>query len=222
MPKPNSPTKSYSGFTLIELLIVVAIIGILLSVGAAAYSAAQRNARNGQRQSDLVKISSALEQYYQDHNQYPTTPYNSGLARYDTQRAGQDCTAGGDALCCLLGGASASSIGICRSIDGVYKTYLTQVPIDPRYSNRSDVNAYYGYQSSGQFFTLLTKDYEGASAASLGQNFLTAANIGLPNSLKGPPPGVSMSQTDVYNSATAWLTGTGSSTNQYFVRSTRL
>jgi len=63
--------KPQSAFTLIELLIVVAIIAVLVSLGAVAYSTAQKNARNAQRQSDLKKISLALEKYYSDHGEYP-------------------------------------------------------------------------------------------------------------------------------------------------------
>src|SRR3990172_10027955 len=61
------------GFTLVELLVVVAIIAILVSVGAVSYSTAQRNARNAQRASDLNKIALALEEFYSDHGFYPST-----------------------------------------------------------------------------------------------------------------------------------------------------
>ena len=63
--------KSPKGFTFIELLIAIAIISIMVSIGAVSFSAAQRQGRDAQRKSDLGKIASALEQYYADNNAYP-------------------------------------------------------------------------------------------------------------------------------------------------------
>ena len=64
---------SKKGFSLIELLIVIAIIGILVSIGLAAFSRAQTQARDGQRKADIEQIRGALEQYYADNNHYPAT-----------------------------------------------------------------------------------------------------------------------------------------------------
>lgn len=69
--------KSSTGFTLIELLIVIAIIGILISIGLAAFSRAQTQARDGERKADIEQIRGALEQYYSDYNVYP--PTSAGL-----------------------------------------------------------------------------------------------------------------------------------------------
>ncbi|HUD18867.1 MAG TPA: prepilin-type N-terminal cleavage/methylation domain-containing protein [Patescibacteria group bacterium] len=61
-----------SAFTLIELLIVIAIIGILISIGVASYAQAQIKSRNARRQGDMKAAQSAIEQYYADNNgQYP-------------------------------------------------------------------------------------------------------------------------------------------------------
>ncbi|OGY25366.1 MAG: hypothetical protein A2Z11_00720 [Candidatus Woykebacteria bacterium RBG_16_43_9] len=53
----------------------MAIIAILISIGLAAFTRAQAQARDGQRQSDLRNIQGALEQYYSDNNVYPSDPY---------------------------------------------------------------------------------------------------------------------------------------------------
>ncbi len=59
------------GFTLLEVLVVVAIIGILISIGTAAYTSAQKKSRDGRRQGDLRSIQNAFEQYYADNSAYP-------------------------------------------------------------------------------------------------------------------------------------------------------
>lgn len=68
--------KRGAGFTMLELLIVIAIIGILVSMGTVAYSSAQKRARDSKRVSDMKAIQSGLEQYYADNNSYPAAGSN--------------------------------------------------------------------------------------------------------------------------------------------------
>lgn len=63
--------RSKKGFTLIELLIVVAIISILVSIGAVSFSRVQIQGRDTTRKADLQEVASALEQFYSDNNAYP-------------------------------------------------------------------------------------------------------------------------------------------------------
>ena len=60
------------GFTLLELVVVIAILGILLSIGFVFYQRALANARDQQRITDLSNVKIALEQYFADDNfDYP-------------------------------------------------------------------------------------------------------------------------------------------------------
>lgn len=59
------------GFTLIEVLTVIAIIGILASLGGYTYAAALTRSRDNQRIADLQFIRNGLEQFYLDNRNYP-------------------------------------------------------------------------------------------------------------------------------------------------------
>ncbi len=202
--------KFQTGFTLIELLIVIAIIAMLVSFGAVAYSTAQKNARNSQRAADLQKISAALEQYYADHHFYPTTNMNGHVpAQFET--AGRFTNV--DKITCLLGGTIASNMTkfvnnwSCTQdasgnlIPGPYNVYLgngiqSGIPRDP-------INDYYAYASNGQTYVLVTQCYEGTP--STGHLFTTS--------------------NPYYNEATIWSGGLNTVscskpwTNQYYITS---
>jgi len=68
-------------FTLLEILVVIGIIGIMVAMGTASYSTAQKKARDAKRKTDLRTIQNALEQYYSVCNYlYPTpAPASPGL-----------------------------------------------------------------------------------------------------------------------------------------------
>jgi type II secretion system protein G len=59
------------GFTLVELLIVIAILGVLVTVGLAGFRSSQARGRDAQRKSNLKQLSSALELYFSDYEAYP-------------------------------------------------------------------------------------------------------------------------------------------------------
>ena len=50
------------GFTLLELLVVIGIISILVALGTASYSTAQKKARDAKRKGDVRSIINAFEQ----------------------------------------------------------------------------------------------------------------------------------------------------------------
>ena len=61
MKKP-SPTRKLFGFTLLELLVVISIIGILVAIGAASFSVAQRQGRDARRRADMKSFQNCIEQ----------------------------------------------------------------------------------------------------------------------------------------------------------------
>ena len=64
--------KGTSGFTIVELLIVIAIIGILATIGTLGFSRTQTMTRDAQRSSKSTVIAEALEKYYDKNGEYPS------------------------------------------------------------------------------------------------------------------------------------------------------
>ncbi|MBQ6449452.1 type II secretion system protein [bacterium] len=58
---------SKKAFTLIEVMVVVAIIGILASMGISSYTRALQNGRDARRKSDLDEVRKALQIYWAEH-----------------------------------------------------------------------------------------------------------------------------------------------------------
>lgn len=64
---PGNPSRK-SGFTLLELLVVISILGILMAMGAVAFSTAQRKSRDSKRRQDVLQQQKAFEQYAADND----------------------------------------------------------------------------------------------------------------------------------------------------------
>ena len=65
--------KNKKGFTIIELLIVIAIIGLLATISIVALNGARQKGRDAKRVGDIRQIQTALELYYSNYGEYPTT-----------------------------------------------------------------------------------------------------------------------------------------------------
>lgn len=65
-------------FTLIELLIVIAIIGILISISVVGWVSVSQRGRDSTRKSDLTRLKQALQQMYSDQRIYPRFDSTSG------------------------------------------------------------------------------------------------------------------------------------------------
>lgn len=64
--------QSKRGFTLIEILIVVGIVALIGTFAAIAVNAARSKQRDATRLSHVRQIQSALEEYFNETNAYPT------------------------------------------------------------------------------------------------------------------------------------------------------
>lgn len=63
--------KAEQGFTLIELLIVMAIMGILITIAQPSLKQSLFKAREAVLKEDLYQIREAIDQYYVDNGKYP-------------------------------------------------------------------------------------------------------------------------------------------------------
>jgi general secretion pathway protein G len=70
-PSPDYPIER--GFTLIELLVVLTLIIILSTIGMAQYQRSVTYAKEATLKEDLFRMRDAIDQYYADKNQYPST-----------------------------------------------------------------------------------------------------------------------------------------------------
>jgi general secretion pathway protein G len=71
---PNYPIREPArGFTLIELMVVLSLMVILATMGLVQYRNSQIHAKEAVLREDLFRIRYAIDQYYADKNQYPST-----------------------------------------------------------------------------------------------------------------------------------------------------
>ncbi|SOF00442.1 type II secretion system protein G (GspG) [Burkholderia sp. OK233] len=66
-------TRRYRGFTLIELVVVMAIIGLLLTIALPRYMHSIERGKEQVRQQNVAVMRDAIDKYYGDNGQYPET-----------------------------------------------------------------------------------------------------------------------------------------------------
>lgn len=123
--------KSRLGFTLIESLTVVAIIGILVSLGIYMITQAQRQARDATRKSDVAAIAQGFEARFLDK----TCATESAVGQYP----GTELPKGANGRYLWRKVSELSSAVACNP----FSDYLPTIPTDP-----SNVNAPYYFNLS--------------------------------------------------------------------------
>ena len=70
---------STKGFTLIELIVVIAIIGILATIGTSSYSNVLKSSRDTKRKTDMIELKKAILRYNIETGKYPAGPLTGAL-----------------------------------------------------------------------------------------------------------------------------------------------
>ncbi len=111
----SSSRSSRLGFTLLELLVVISIIGILVAMGAAAFTNAQQKSRNARRRADMKSIQTAMEQYYSlNDSVYPASC--NGLGAILTPFPSDPKSSNPDYTCEVT--ANETAYCACASLEG--------------------------------------------------------------------------------------------------------
>ena len=74
--------SSSDGFTLLELIVVVAVLGILVAIAIQQFQLHRARAIDASMRSDLKNAALAMESYYGEFLQYPTTEAAIRLVGY--------------------------------------------------------------------------------------------------------------------------------------------
>jgi len=78
----HRPVRRAQGFTMIELVIVMAMLGLLLSLALPQYMAALDRGREQVLQSNLAALREAIDKYYGDRGRYPDSLEDLVTQRY--------------------------------------------------------------------------------------------------------------------------------------------
>lgn len=157
------------GYTFIELMLVVGIISLLAVVLLIYINplVQYQRARDKQRKSDLAQIQRALEQYYNDNNQYPVSDANFQIVD--------------------------ASVGVI-SWGGTWPGYMKNVPKDSRsgyrYAYYRPINLATGnpYPSVYYLYTILERPQDDPGACP--SNFCQSASGAGANMCKTSVPSV--------------------------------
>lgn len=111
--------KTTSGFTLIELMVVMAILAILLAIGAGAFTSSMKKGRDATRKANLRAITNALDMYFNDNGRYPSDDGTGGI---------KGC-GGGVGLSPTPAPAACTVNGAFKDVNNTL--YMQQLPTDP-------------------------------------------------------------------------------------------
>lgn len=109
-------TKQQQGFSLIEILIVMAIIGLLVTIALTSFGVVRSKSRDAKRLADIRQINSAIQIYINDIGHAPYV----GTYNCDTSNGTGTCQAVVD-----------SNSGAWAQLAADLNPYLPSLPHDP-------------------------------------------------------------------------------------------
>jgi len=136
----NIFNKKSLGFTLIELMVVIAIIGILATIGYASFDEARQQARDKVRMASLKELQLSIELYRAQTGVYPVADSACPGANTDFYGPGP-------------GPVSGDFVTCENYIAGLVPGFIAALPRDPNRENEAGVGFY--YQSNGTSYKLM-------------------------------------------------------------------
>lgn len=107
----KSAARRYAGFTIIELVTIIAVIGILLTIGVASFSSSQSRAKKEEAVAVAEKAKLMLNSYFSEKDRYPRT--QTALTNYLTLKGDtKSATALGDTTKYVFEGTTGAG-GTC-------------------------------------------------------------------------------------------------------------
>ena len=79
----QQPYRFWEGFTLLEVLLVLAIVGILMTLAAGGYADYMEDVRNDRAVVEMRVLEARLQQYYADYARFPGSLDDIGGAPVD-------------------------------------------------------------------------------------------------------------------------------------------
>jgi prepilin-type N-terminal cleavage/methylation domain-containing protein len=125
------------GFTLLELLVVIAIIGVLSSIILANLASARSEARDAARATLVREMRNAMELYYSERGEYPTSHDDAGNVETNYNAVGA-----------LPGDFDGTLAGTVRETN--LSNYYSDEPRDPIAPATE-----YGYATDGNGYAIL-------------------------------------------------------------------
>lgn len=141
-------------FTLVELVVVVTIFAILAAAVYVAIDPTRRinEARNADRNEDLVELVDALARYEKDNGASYQALEEAAVGNYYMIGT---CTAGAESACALKETQSN-----CIDLAGLTASYLEAIPMDP-VTGSPEMTSYYLQKNEDETLTLGTCSPDG-------------------------------------------------------------
>lgn len=113
------------GFTIVELLVVLAIIGLLLAVVMASFSAAKAKGRDVERETEIQRLAVELRVFAEKHGRYPAVA--DGSCDAETSFTANGC--------------------LSVLVDEGFLTSLPEDPLDESYTGNPESDHLYFYDN---------------------------------------------------------------------------
>jgi general secretion pathway protein G len=124
------------GFTLIEIMVVIAILGVLITMISGSFLASQKKSRDLKRKSDIVQMGKALEFYFNDQGRYPAS--NLGVMT--------GCGNPASPADCAWGSIWANTVTTPNTV------YMAKLPTDT-----TGKHYYYSSDAAGTYFQIYAR-----------------------------------------------------------------